>query len=60
MNYFKLVHIYTNLIDEQERSRVTVEFEHDTLTEVLEEMEHFLLACGYKFDGRLTIVEDDE
>jgi hypothetical protein len=60
MNYFKLMHIYTNLIDEQERSRVTVEFEHDTLPDVLEEVEKFLLACGYKFDGRLQIVEDDE
>jgi hypothetical protein len=29
-----------------------------TLPEVLEAFENFLLACGYKFDGVLDIVED--
>ena len=60
MNHYKLTHVYTNTITGKEGTRVSMEFEEDLLPEVLEEMETFLLACGYKFKGRLAIVEDDE
>lgn len=32
---------------------------HSNLTDVLESFERFLKACGYYFDGRLEIVDDE-
>ena len=30
-----------------------------TLTEIVQEFQHFLLACGYVFDGDLDFVEEE-
>ncbi|MDB4725812.1 hypothetical protein OAF54_00155 [bacterium] len=38
---------------------ITMEHEKESLPEILEEMEHFLLACGFKFDGTLDIVDEE-
>jgi len=40
---------------------VTVKIEpHSNLIDVLESFERFLRACGYYFDGRLDIVEEEK
>ena len=41
-------------------SRVTMEFEKETLTEVIDQFQDFLRGCGYYFDGRLEIVTDED
>ena len=40
-------------------STTTREFECDYLPEVLEEFEIFLRGCGYYFDGRIDITNED-
>jgi hypothetical protein len=41
------------------KSSITQEFSSEELDEVLEEFENFLRASGFKFDGRLEIVEEE-
>jgi hypothetical protein len=38
---------------------VTHTFETPLLSEVLEQMEHFLRGCGFVFDGQLDIVSEE-
>ena len=38
---------------------ITHTFETPLLSEVLEQMEHFLRGCGFAFDGRLDIVNEE-
>lgn len=42
-----------------DESKVTVEFEVDTLTKVLENFELFLKGVGFYFDGVVDIVENE-
>lgn len=39
---------------------ITHTFETPLLSEVLEQMEHFLRGCGFVFDGQLDVVSDNE
>lgn len=41
-------------------STLTSEFEAEGLESILENFEMFLRGCGYYFEGRLDIVNDDE
>ena len=48
-----------------EKGRIIKRIEHDfegtTLDDdILPHIEEFLLGCGFKFNGRLTIVEDKD
>lgn len=40
-------------------SKTTVEFEGETLSQVLEHVEYFLRGSGYHFTGALDFVNDD-
>jgi len=46
--------------DESLDTRITVEFDKETLTEVIDQFQDFLRGCGYYFDGHLEIVTDEE
>lgn len=41
-------------------SKTTVEFDGETLTDVLEHFEYFLQGSGYRFTGVLDFVNDEE
>jgi len=41
-------------------STKTVEFSAVIIEDVLQEFENFLLGCGFKLDGKLDIIRDDE
>jgi hypothetical protein len=41
-------------------STKTVEFSAVIIEDVLQEFENFLLGCGFKFDGKVDIIKDDE
>jgi len=43
----------------QKAAKNSLEFEAETLPEVLEEIERFLRGCGYHFDGQLDITKDE-
>jgi hypothetical protein len=43
----------------QKASKNILEFEAETLPEVLEEIERFLRGCGYHFEGQLDIIKDE-
>jgi hypothetical protein len=43
----------------QDESLTTKEFESDYLYDVVERFEEFLRGCGYYFEGRLDIVNDE-
>lgn len=56
-------YIFQKLKDEENRfDKSTVNFEVEAVTyvELLEEFEHFLRASGFRFDGRVEIVPEDE
>ena len=40
-------------------SKVTMEFNKETLTDVIAQFQDFLRGCGYYFDGNLEIVEHE-
>ena len=44
----------------QDEALTTKEFESDYLYDVVERFEEFLRGCGYYFEGRLDIVNDEE
>ena len=39
-------------------SKRKIEFEAETLTDILEQFEMFLRGCGYVFEGQIDIVND--
>jgi hypothetical protein len=41
-------------------STKTVEFSAVIIEDVLQEFENFLLGCGFKFDGKVNIIKDEE
>ena len=41
-------------------SKRTVEFNADSLNQIVSEVEHFLRGCGFFFEGQLDFVNDDE
>ena len=51
---------YLSLIDRRPGTKINMEFESETLEDVLEEFAMFLRGCGYIIDGRLDVVPHDE
>ena len=55
--------IFKKAIDEKnpyDNTEVTVEFNGTSLNEAIDAFEDFLLAIGYRFNGKLEIVETDD
>ena len=50
---------YTLTVEHCDNTKVTVEFEAETLDRVLENTEYFLKGAGFFFDGNLDFVQDD-
>jgi hypothetical protein len=48
---------FTQIYDDQV---TTKEFEADYLYDVIERFEEFLRGCGFYFNGRLEIVDEDD
>jgi hypothetical protein len=51
---------YLSLTDRRPGTKINMEFESETLEDVLEEFAMFLRGCGYVIDGRLDVVSHDE
>jgi hypothetical protein len=51
---------YLSLTDRRPGTKINMEFESETLEDVLEEFAMFLRGCGYVIDGRLDVVPHDE
>ena len=45
---------------EQNQATVFIEFEAQTLPDIVANFEDFLRGCGFMFDGHLDFVEDDK
>jgi hypothetical protein len=41
-------------------SKRTVEFNADSLNQIVSEFEHFLRGCGFFFEGQLDFVNDED
>lgn len=41
-------------------TNVTIECDAETLEDLFSAFEEFLLGCGFKFNGTIDIVNDDE
>jgi hypothetical protein len=59
MPNFKFECEHSNAWDQTLDSKVTMEFDKEFLPDVIEQFEQFLRGCGYYFDGRLELVEDE-
>lgn len=59
MPKFKFECEHRNVWDQTLDSKVTMEFEKEFLSYVIEQFEQFLRGCGYYFDGHLEIVEEE-
>jgi len=51
---------YLSLTDRRPGTKINMEFESETLEDVLEEFSMFLRGCGYVIDGRLDVVPHNE
>jgi len=51
---------YFGLTDRQPGTKMNMEFEAESLDDVLEEFAMFLRGCGYLIDGRLDVVPNGE
>lgn len=51
---------YPDIDNHHDTANVTVDFKAVGLEDVLEYFEMFLKGCGYSFDGKVTIVNDEE
>lgn len=60
MAYMTFICEHRNAWDESLSNRITVETENVFIDEVIEDFEDFLRGCGFKFDGKLEIVPQEE
>ena len=44
---------------QKEVDYIEMNFEEDCLPEILEKFEDFLKGCGFEFDGRVSITNDE-
>jgi hypothetical protein len=51
---------YLSLTDRRPGTKINMEFEGETLDDILEEFSMFLRGCGFVIDGRLDVVPHDE
>ena len=51
---------YLSLTDRRPGTKINMEFESETLDDILEEFSMFLRGCGFVIDGRLDVVPHDE
>lgn len=60
MPSFKFVCEHRSPWDETVTHKNTMEFDEDKLDFVVAEFQDFLRGCGFYFDGRLEIVDDEQ
>jgi len=51
---------YLSLTDRRPGTKINMEFEGESLDDILEEFAMFLRGCGYTIDGRLDIIPNEE
>jgi hypothetical protein len=51
---------YFGLTDRQPGTKINIQFEGESLDEILEEFAMFLRGCGFAINGTLDIVSDEE
>jgi hypothetical protein len=51
---------YLSLTDRRPGTKINMEFEGETLEDILEEFSMFLRGCGFVIDGRLDVIPDEE
>lgn len=51
---------YLSLTDRRPGTKINMEFEGETLENILEEFSMFLRGCGFVIDGRLDVIPDEE
>jgi hypothetical protein len=51
---------YLSLSDRRPGTKINMEFEGESLDEILEEFAMFLRGCGFAINGTLDIVPDEE
>ena len=51
---------YLSLTDRRPGTKINMEFEGETLDDILEEFSMFLRGCGFFIDGTLDVVPHDE
>jgi hypothetical protein len=51
---------YFGLADRQPGTKINIQFEGESLDEILEEFAMFLRGCGFSINGTLDIVPDEE
>ena len=51
---------YLSLSDRRPGTKINMEFEGETLEDILEEFSMFLRGCGFVIDGTLDVIPDEE
>ena len=51
---------YLSLADRTPGTKITMEFESETLEDVLEEFAMFLRGCGFAINGVLEVIPEEE
>ena len=51
---------YLSLSDRRPGTKINIEFEGETLEDILEEFSMFLRGCGFVIDGTLDVIPDEE
>ena len=51
---------YLSLTDRRPGTKINIEFEGESLEDILEEFSMFLRGCGFVIDGTLDVVPHDE
>lgn len=51
---------YFDFTDKRPGTKVSMEFDVESLDDILEEFAMFLRGCGYTIDGKLDVVPHDE
>ena len=59
MPKFTFIGEHTDLYGNQDGTKVTYEFEVDSLENILQHVELFIRGCGYYPDGTLDYVQDE-
>jgi hypothetical protein len=60
MSKFTFVYQNEDVFTEEVTSKVTMETNAESLSELLEEFECFLRGAGYYFEGKLDLVDQDD
>lgn len=59
MSYISIENKYTltheHIVDGESEYKISIEFDKDQLSDILENMELFLAGCGFELEGSLVI-----